>query len=260
MYNAANLYWREKQSTKIVNFCPKRPRTVAFSRIDLLFCGGAVTLLLALAVPGLALSGSRTDRLGCVDNLRQIGLAASFWALEHQDQNPWTLPVSAGGTRPASVTKPGNAWFEFLAYSNELVSPRVLVCPADSRRVPAQASNWGDSSAGGYGNSKFRNNATSYTIGLHSGIEAPQSTVSSDRNLRADAVGQSCSFGINGGAVVIYPAFAQSLVAWTNDVHGLAGNLLLNDGSVLQTTTPALKAYLNARPVDNSPSFHMLIP
>jgi hypothetical protein len=232
----------------------------AFSRAELFFCLAALALLFAAILPGAALSGHRSDHITCIDNLRRIGRGFHVWAFEHQDGNPWTVPVTSDGTALSGhLSKPGNAWFEFAAVSNELVTPRLLVCPADSKKLVNQASNWSTSSSGGYANSKYRNNATSYTIGLHSGIEAPRALLSSDRNLQVDSLGQSCSFGLLGVAT-ISPVSAQTGVAWTNDLHGVFGNLLLNDGSVLQKSTDGLREYFRAEVDDNTSQLHMLLP
>ena len=50
--------------------------------------------------------------LTCVDHLKQIGLAARIWANDHQERLP----------------------FNFLAMSNELSTPEMLVCPSDTAR------------------------------------------------------------------------------------------------------------------------------
>jgi hypothetical protein len=231
----------------------------AFCRLELFFCLLATALLLVAIVPGLAGAGRRSDRLVCVDNLRQIGRAVQAWAFDHQDLNPWACPISSGGTRPTGgAIKLGAAWFEFTTISNELVTPALLVCPTDARRSVSRSSDWSTSPEGGYVNSKYRNNATSYTIGLHSGVEAPRSLVSSDRNLRPDATGVSCSFGIVGAVSIT--ASVQTQVAWTNDLHGVFGNLLLNDGSLLQTSSAGLRSYFISGSLDNSGALHLLMP
>jgi hypothetical protein len=51
----------------------------------------------------------------CISNLKQIGLAAKMWALEHKNIFP-----------P-----------DFLSMSNELNTPKILVCPGDTNRVAA---------------------------------------------------------------------------------------------------------------------------
>ena len=63
---------------------------------------------------------AKAMRINCLNNLKQIGLAARIWSNKHQD----ILPE------------------DFLTMSNELNTPKILVCPAD--RQHAQASNWAE--------------------------------------------------------------------------------------------------------------------
>jgi hypothetical protein len=57
----------------------------------------------------------RAQSINCVNNLKQIGLAARVWGLDNGD-----------------VYSP-----DFLSMSNELSTPRILVCPGDTNRPVA---------------------------------------------------------------------------------------------------------------------------
>jgi hypothetical protein len=61
---------------------------------------------------------ARAQRIACVNNLKQLGLAARIWATDNGDLFPPDL----------------------VSMSNEISMPKVLVCPADSTRQPA--SDW----------------------------------------------------------------------------------------------------------------------
>jgi hypothetical protein len=61
---------------------------------------------------------ARADSLACINNLKQIGLAARFWAKDHTEQLPPDL----------------------FSMRKELNTPKILVCPADTARSPAALS------------------------------------------------------------------------------------------------------------------------
>ncbi|EEF60848.1 hypothetical protein [Pedosphaera parvula] len=69
---------------------------------------------------------AKADCIHCINNLKQIGLAARIWSNDR------------GGNLP-SVS-------DFLSMTNELATPKILICPADkSRKTP----DWSDVAAGG---------------------------------------------------------------------------------------------------------------
>ena len=65
----------------------------------------------------------RALSIQCVNNLKQVGLALRVWASSHRDTFPST----------------------FLSMTNELGSPKVLICPADTAHPPAV--DWASSSS-----------------------------------------------------------------------------------------------------------------
>jgi len=60
----------------------------------------------------------RAQRISCISNIKQIGLAARMWANDNKEIMP----------------------SDFLSMSNELSSPKILTCPADTARN--QAASW----------------------------------------------------------------------------------------------------------------------
>ena len=63
----------------------------------------------------LAEAREKALSIACVNNLKQIGLASKMWALDNKDIYPPN----------------------FLSISNELSTPKILVCAADTNRVAA---------------------------------------------------------------------------------------------------------------------------
>jgi len=75
-------------------------------------------ILAGMLLPALAKAKGKAQQIQCVNNMKQIGLAALLWASDHDGKFP-----------P-----------DFASMSNELGSPKLLVCPGDSSKTVA--SNW----------------------------------------------------------------------------------------------------------------------
>jgi hypothetical protein len=108
--------------------------------------GGGLILVASAAAVHLGLHAfvvveRRSSRLTCANNLKQIGLAFKTWALDQADAFPFNRNTNEGGTGEyCAVGTDGfdsNAAIHFRVMSNELSSPKVLVCPEDKGRSPA---------------------------------------------------------------------------------------------------------------------------
>jgi len=71
--------------------------------------------LTAEEAESLAKAKEKAMSINCVNNLKQFGLAVRVWALDNNDSNPPNV----------------------LSMSNELSTPKILVCPADTNRPVA---------------------------------------------------------------------------------------------------------------------------
>jgi predicted Zn finger-like uncharacterized protein len=75
------------------------------------------------------------------NNLKQIGLAFRIWEGDNGDQLPFNVSQSKGGVK--ELCKTGSDGFEknpaavFMVMSNELSTPRILVCPNDPQKQAA---------------------------------------------------------------------------------------------------------------------------
>jgi hypothetical protein len=98
-------------------------------------------ILAALLLPALARAKSRAQEISCINNMKQTGLSFRTWAIDNDGNYPFNVSTNKGGTLELSM--PGsdgfarNAAFVFQVMSNELSTPKILVCPADSKRQPA---------------------------------------------------------------------------------------------------------------------------
>ena len=207
-----------------------RKTNKAFTRVELIVSVATVALMGALAFPLLAASRD-SERAICFNNLRQLGIGVRRWADGHNEQVPWHTPFSDGGTYLPSKT--GNAYEEYAALANEIATPRVLACPADSTVVVAP--DWASLTQ----NPSYGPQAVSYNLGLHSFTHLSRAMVSSDRNLRVGGQTGCSPTGVNNASQV---PFNDQNVQWTNNIHGLAGHLLFQDGSVEFTSSERLRA------------------
>ena len=243
----------------------------AFTRIELLATLAAFGLLAALGMSLSADTRERSERLVCMNNLRQIGRGFDAWTAEHGSAYPWRVPASEGGTQPLPVapttfqvsgigTFPGaithNAWFQFLWVREELPSPAVLVCPSDVAK--RRATNF-STAPGGVAHLSMQNNAVSYVEGLDVFRERPFNVISGDRNMiTTDRGGTACSSGIVGFRSIGAP-LAGPPTGWASGIHGSSGNLLIGDGRVEQTTTRDFNDYQDSI-TDDGGIWHILFP
>lgn len=220
------------------------------TRLELMTVVGVIALVGLVALPGVANTRTRSARLGCVSNLRQIGVAFQAWGNDHLDSVPARTPVGDGGL----MDHPGasNAWLQFAWLSNELATPRLLACPDDEAKTPV--STWNDLRT-----LANPNGAVSYFVGPDALPHLPHSAVSGDRGLQPDGVG-NCSARIVGlPSFIVTPPKLRG--GWTNrQVHALEGNLLLKDGRVIETTTASLRWSLVEGNVDINGVFHVILP
>jgi hypothetical protein len=98
-------------------------------------------VLAGMLLPALGKAKGRAQNINCANNMKQIGLAFRVWAIDHEDSFPFNLSTNKGGTLelslPGSAEFDRNAAFHFQVMSNELSTPKILVCPADTKRKPA---------------------------------------------------------------------------------------------------------------------------
>lgn len=95
----------------------------------------------ALLLPALAQAMAKAQRINCVNNMKQIGLSFRTWAIDHDGNYPFNLSTNQGGTMEFSARgndgSDSSAARIFQVISNELSTPKILVCPEDSKRQPA---------------------------------------------------------------------------------------------------------------------------
>jgi len=87
--------------------------------------------------------------------------------------------------------------------------------------------------------------------------ESSEHVLTGDYNMRVS--GRSgCSSGVNNASQVTVDLNTRIAdTEWTNNVHGLSGNLALADGSAHQTTSEDLQLFIGKG--DDNGSVHLLL-
>jgi hypothetical protein len=100
-----------------------------------------VIILSAMLLPALSKAKDKAQSISCINNMKQVGLAFRTFAIDNDGNFPFNVSTNKGGTLelslPASDGFDRNAVFHFQVMSNELSTPKILVCPADSKKQPA---------------------------------------------------------------------------------------------------------------------------
>jgi competence protein ComGC len=199
-----------------MNFTVNHSAKRGFTLVALLVIIAVIAILAAMLLPALASAKKKAQRINCVNNLKQSGLAFRIWEGDHSDNYPMRLPAVLGGTM--EFTDGANTSRHFQVMSNELSTPKILICHSDTRAV-----------ADGF--VRLKNENVSYFVGLDASEEFPQRFLDGDRNLSADTAPEN-------GILKLVPG---QRVSWTETIHVNQGNVGLSDGSVQQYSNAGLQ-------------------
>lgn len=132
------------------------PYSLAFTLLELLI---AVSLIAVMALLSFMASGHLRERsasIGCVKNLRQIGIATMQYTTEHRNELPYYFYLVNNGTDTGSGSGPGTWFYNLAPYlgvprtevtgnylseqrtylgqeSRPLESPTVFTCPGHKK-------------------------------------------------------------------------------------------------------------------------------
>ena len=204
---------------------PDRRR--GFTWLELMLVVIVVIVLAGLVLPMLA-PRRRSDgrRIQCVNNLKNLCLGLRIFATDNQGKFPWAVPIREGGTQE-EVADEQRIWRHVAVLSNELNTPKVLLCPKDPRfdKLAGKTLVFGPPQTNNtlqFGH----NDHFSYFLYTGANEDEPELLMGGDRNLTRNGV------PVQGR---ITPTPTDLFQLSKPGHHDGLGNVLMSDGSVQQT-------------------------
>jgi len=158
------------------------------------------------------------QRIHCLGNLKHVTLSFRIFATDHNDKYPMQISTNHSGT--LEFSRADQVFRHFQAVSNELTTPLVLTCAADTRK-PVKRDFAGQILLTNFAALTDAN--ISYFVSLDATPEMPQALLSGDRNMLVKGV------PIQSGMFVLT---TNSVVMWSRTMHKLKGNVALGDGGI----------------------------
>lgn len=193
-----------------------RARREAFTLLELLAVIGIIAALAALLLTAVSSAKTKSRQTACFNNLHQIGLGFTTFAMDQDGKYPMDVPAHLGGSMQYNKsnliadTSLSRDYHHFAALSNQVKNPRVMVCPTDKQRVPAES----------YAN--FYGANLSYWVNTKATPHSTASMLAGDWNLQSAST-----------------ADGVEVFDFDNEGHRRKGSVLFADGRVENTRSIA---------------------
>jgi len=217
----------------------KKRALSGLSLVELLVMLGVIALVAGILLPRWASERAskerRRNRIVCVSNLKNVGLAFRIFATDNNDLFPARL-MASNGMDLTSI----DLLEVYRSLSNELSTPKLLHCPDDKKR---EADDWYQVNF-----DTITPKNISYFTSLSADETLPQTILGGDRNLATNWV------AVGPG---LFAMGTNVQVGWTEELHRGQGDVLMGDGSVMQMSSNNLKASLKDQGIETN---YLVIP
>ena len=192
-------------------FVPQK--AAALTLTEVLIVIAILAVLAVVFLPVLAKPHRYSSRIDCINILRQVGISFRMWGDDHGDEFPMQVSATNGGAMESALTGDVAAYFRVM--SNTLDNPAILICPQDTKHIPA--TNF----------ETLSNSNISYFVALDAVDLRPQSLLGGDDNLIINGT------NVQAGILDVHET---DRLGWTIERHEGGGNILLGDGSAQRAT------------------------
>jgi hypothetical protein len=191
---------------------------MGFRKTDLVVGVGAMVLIGLILYTSNDKRNYGTEQVNCIGNLKQIDLAFKLWTEDDGEKLPIQISQLQGGTLESALS--GSVAPTFVRMSNQLFSPKILICPSDQVRHPRPAL-W----------ESVTDDKISYFLAMDASYGNPRHVLTGDRNIAVNNSRKEAK-----GLIIV-----GNELRWTKSLHREKGNVALGDGSIQTVETPRLR-------------------